>query len=185
MKTLKLVSCILICTMFFGCSPSKDKMVKEITEKEKALYANNSPIPDKAKIKDMLASYEKFAEQFPKDSLAPVYLYKAANLEMNSDLNNEAIALLDIIIKDYAEFAKLPETYFLKAFIYDNNLKNINKAREAYNEFLQKFPKSDLADDAMISIDNLGKTSEQIIKEFEIKMKQKSDSADAALAKKK
>lgn len=171
--------------MFFGCSPSKDKMVKEIDAKEKALYANNSPVPDKTKIKEMIASYEKFVDQFPKDSLAPVFLYKAANLEMNSDLNKEAIALLDVIIKDYTGFAKLPETYFLKAFIYDNNMKNINKAREAYTDFLKKFPKSDLADDAMISLDNLGKTPEQIIKEFELKMKQKSDSTDAALANKK
>ena len=133
----------------------------------------------------MVDLYKKFADQHPKDSLAPVYLYKAANLLMNSDKNDDAIALLDNIIKDYDNFGKIEEAYFLKAFIYDNNIKNINKARTAYTDFLKKFPKSDLADDAQISLDNLGKTPEQIIKEFELKMKQQADSATAAAEKKK
>jgi outer membrane protein assembly factor BamD (BamD/ComL family) len=185
MKTLNFISCILIGVILLGCGQSRDKMVKEITEKEKALFTNNNPIPDKTKVNEMVTLYMKFAKQHPKDSLAPVYIYKAANLQMSSAQNEDAIASLDVIIKDYNAFEKLPEVYFLKAFIYDNNIKNINKAREAYTDFLQKFPKHDLADDAMISIDNLGKTPEQIVKEFELKMKQKSDSATAAAEKKK
>jgi outer membrane protein assembly factor BamD (BamD/ComL family) len=159
-------------------------MVKQIAESEKELYAAGSPIPDKTKVKEMLDLYTKFADTYPKDTMAPVYLYKAANLSMNTNQNENAIVLLDRIIKDYSDYSKLPETYFLKAFIYDNNVKNINKAREAYTVFLQKFPKSDLADDATISLDNLGKTPELIIKEFEAKLKQKSDSALAAQGKK-
>ena len=75
--------------------------------------------------------------------------------------------------------------HFLKAFIYDNNLKDIKKARTAYSDFIQKYPKHELTDDAMISMDNLGKTPEQIVKEFELKLKQKSDSATIAAGKKK
>jgi outer membrane protein assembly factor BamD (BamD/ComL family) len=183
MRTIKIISCILIGVFLAGCTQSREKMVKEITEKEKTLFTADNPIPDKTKVTEMVALYLKFADKHPKDSLAPEYIYRAANLQMSVAQNEEAVSLLDRIIKDYETYTKLPETYFLKAFIYDNNMKNINKARAAYTDFLQKFPKNDLADDAMISIDNLGKTPEQIVKEMELKMKQKSDSA--ALAEKK
>ncbi|HNW90905.1 MAG TPA: hypothetical protein PKN48_14695 [Bacteroidales bacterium] len=184
MKTIKFVSFIIIGLVFIGCSQSKDKMVKEITEMEKPFFSN-SPVSDTVKINDMVALYKKFADTYSKDSLAPVYLYRAASLQMNRQKNEDAIALLDIIIKDHNSFIKLPETYFLKAFIYDNNIKNLTKAREAYTVFLQKFPESDLADDAQISINNLGKTPEQIINEIQLKQKQQADSATAAAEKKK
>ncbi len=185
MKTFTFIGIVLTGLMLVSCQPSKDKMIKEITEKENALFSNNSPVPDKTKVTEMVELYKKFAAKLPKDSLAPVYLYKAANLLMNSDKNDDAISLLDNIIKDYENFDKIEEAYFLKAFIYDNNIKNINKARTAYSDFLKKYPKSDLADDAQISIDNLGKTPEQIIKEIELKLKQQADSATAAAEKKK
>jgi inosine/xanthosine triphosphate pyrophosphatase family protein len=36
-----------------------------------------------------------------------------------------------------------------------------------YELFLQKYPDNDFADDARISIENLGKTPEELIKQFE------------------
>lgn len=185
MKNLQIIGILFIFLLVSSCKPNPDKMMKQIAASEKELYAAGSPIPDKAKVKEMLDLYTKFADTYAKDTLAPAYLYKAANLSMNTNQNDNAILLLDRIIKEYPDYSKLPETYFLKAFIYDNNIKNINKAREAYTEFLKKFPKSDLADDAVISLDNLGKTPELIIQEFEAKLKQKSDSALAAQEKKK
>jgi outer membrane protein assembly factor BamD (BamD/ComL family) len=185
MKTFNFISLFLIGIFLVGCSQSKEKMIKEITEKEKVLAVDGNFIPEKTKVNEIIALYMKFADKYSKDSLAPVYIYKAASLQMSISQNEEAIAKLDIIIKDYTDYPKLPEAYFLKAFIYDNNIKNINKARDAYKEFLQKFPKSDLADDATISLGNLGKTPEQIVKEFELKIKQQSDSAIAAAEKNK
>jgi outer membrane protein assembly factor BamD (BamD/ComL family) len=185
MKHLEIIGILFLGLFISSCQPNAGKMVQQITDKEKELYTAGSPIPDKAIVKEMLDLYTKFADTYPNDTLAAVYLYKAANLSMNTNENEKAIVMLDRIIKDYSDYSKLPETYFLKAFIYDNSIKNINKAREAYTVFLQKFPKSDLADDAAISLDNLGKTPEQIIKEFQAEELRKSDSATSAQQQKK
>ena len=179
------IGILLFAIIISSCNPNSSKMVKQIAEMEKELYASKTPIPDKEKVKEVIDLYIKFADTYPKDTLATEYLYKAATLSMNTNQNEKAIEILDRIIKDFSEFKKLPETYFLKAFIYDSNIKNINKAREAYTVFLQKFPKSDLADDAAISLDNLGKTPEQIIKEFQEEELRKSDSAALAQQQKK
>ena len=87
------------------------------------------------------------------------------------------------VIGDYGDFAKVPECYFLKGFVYENNIKDIKQARIAYTEFITKFPNHDLRDDAEISMKNLGKTPEQIVREFEENLKRKSDSIAAAQKK--
>ena len=185
MKNLQITGILIFALLISSCKPNPDKLIKQIAQSEKELYAAGNVVPDKTKVKELLDLYTKFADSYSKDTMAPVYLYKAANLSMNTNQNDNAIAMIDRIIKDYSSYSKLPEAYFLKAFIYDNNIKNINKAREAYTMFLQKFPKSDLADDAAISLDNLGKTPEQIINEFQVKEKMKADSIASVQTQKK
>ncbi len=182
MKHLKFSVILLLVVFISSCKPNPDKLLKQISDKEKELFSGGSPIPDKTKVKDMIDLYQKFVDTYPKDTITPTFLYKAANLSMNTNQNDNAIVFLDRIIKDYPNYVKLPEAYFLKAFIYDNNIKNIGKAREAYSTFIQKYPKSDLAHDAAISLDNLGKSPDQIVKEFEAKQKMKDDSIAAATA---
>ncbi len=184
MKIVKITGIVIIALLLASCNPSKEKMAKDIATKEKGLFVDGSPVPDKTKIKEVIDLYKKYVQTFPKDSMAPKYLFKGSDLSMNTGQSPEAIIFLDQIISDYPDFKKLPEAYFLKAFIYDDKIKNLPKARAAYMEFIQKFPKHDLVNDAKISMDNLGKTPEQIVKEFEIKVKQKSDSAEAAAKKK-
>ncbi|MEI6122735.1 MAG: tetratricopeptide repeat protein [Bacteroidota bacterium] len=185
MKTLKISTILLVTLFIISCTPARDKMAKQITEQEKGLFTNGSPIPDKTKISDVIDLYKQYVSNYPKDSLSPIYLYSGANLLMNNGQYEEAIKFIDQITKDYTNFKKLPEAYFLKAFIYDNYIKNIMKARDAYTEFLQKYPKHDLAGDAQISIGNLGKTPDQIVKEFDKKAQSKSDSTNSVATTKK
>jgi len=184
MKNLKFSFILLLAVFISSCKPNSDKLLKQITDKEKEMYSSGNPIPDKAKSKEMIDMYLKFADSYPKDTLTPNILYKAANLSMNTKGFDNAVAILDRIINNYPQYSKLPETYFLKAFIFDEYLKNLGKAREAYTTFLQKFPKNDLAHDAAISLENLGKSGDQIVKEFEEMQKKKADSATAATATK-
>ena len=74
-------------------------------------------------------------------------------------------------MNNYPDFDKTPQCLFLKGYIYENNLGDLDMAKSLYEEFLQKYPDDDFADDAEVSIKNLGKTPEQLIKEFEEKQK--------------
>jgi outer membrane protein assembly factor BamD (BamD/ComL family) len=185
MKNLQIIGIVTLLIFIAGCKSNPDKMMNEIKEMEKQLYTNNAALPDTAKTNKLIKIYIEFADEFPKDTNTANFLYKASNLSMNINKDENAITYLDRVIKDFPDYRELPETYFLKAFIYDNNIRNMNKAREAYMAFLQKFPKSDLADDASISLDNLGKTPEQIIIEFQAEERRKADSAALAEQQKK
>ena len=58
---------------------------------------------------------------------------------------------------------------FLQGFVYESQLHNIIRAKEAYTEFIRKYPRHQLAKDAQFSIENLGKSDEELIKMFEEK----------------
>ena len=53
-------------------------------------------------------------------------------------------------------------------------LKNLGKASDSYKEFISKYPNHELTDDATASLKFLGKTPEEMVKEFE---KMNADSA--------
>ncbi len=55
----------------------------------------------------------------------------------------------------------------MQAFAYENIIGNTGKAFEYYNEFLSKFPEHELADDALTAIKFMGKSPDEIVREFE------------------
>ncbi|MFA4851572.1 MAG: tetratricopeptide repeat protein [Bacteroidales bacterium] len=162
-----------------SCSNSKDKDLLKITDIEKTVFTNTAAPFNIEKAKELVNAYTDFAKKYPKDTNSVNFLFKAANMSMNIALPKLSIELFDKIINDYPTFNKVADCMFLKAFVYDDKLKNINKAREAYEVFLRKYPTHEFADDAKACLDNLGKTTEQLIQEFEAKQK-----ADSLVAKK-
>jgi hypothetical protein len=56
---------------------------------------------------------------------------------------------------------------FLKGFVYENYLKNMDLAKKNYLLYIEKYPEGDYVKDARMSINNLGKTPDQMIMEFE------------------
>jgi len=163
-KTLSLF--VIIASLYLiACSPSRDKMLGNIEQMEKEL--KTAPKLDSTAINTLLAKYEGFSTKFPKDSLAPKYLMRAASLCVSFHRGEKAIELYDKVIKDYPENKQIAVCYFMKAFTYENVLNNIGEASGGYNRFLIMFPEHPLAKDAHAAIKYLGKTPEEVVHEFE------------------
>ncbi|MEI6436685.1 MAG: tetratricopeptide repeat protein [Bacteroidota bacterium] len=157
-----------------GCSPSREKRINQITGMEKRLFAPDAYNFNKEKADSLVVMYIDFIAANPKDTLSAGYLFKAANIVMNSGDGNKAMGYFDQYIRDYPNGPKVAMCLFFKAFVYENVLKDLDKAREIYLQFIEKYPKDEFADDARMALMNLGKTPEMLIKEFEAK--QKADS---------
>jgi hypothetical protein len=54
-----------------------------------------------------------------------------------------------------------------KAFFTRNEIHNLDSAKLKYEIFLRDFPKHPIAKDVAITLSNLGKSPEQMMKEFE------------------
>ena len=146
---------------------SKQKAIDKIQQSEKELYS--AEVLDREKGIAMIELYLGFNKQFPDDSVSAGYLYKAADIAMNLKLGSQSVLYLDKIITNYPTYSKLPESLFLKGFVLENQLGNIDQAGEVYKLFLERYPNHPFAKDVRASLDFLGKSPEEIVKIFEEK----------------
>ena len=163
--------CTLLLALVSGCSPSKEKRAEQIRETEERLYSPAATGFSRMSADTLLSLYEDFISDYPEDTLVPGYLFKGATLAMNIDEGAKAISFFEQYLKDYPEGPKAPLCYFFKAYVQENILKNLDQAKESYLQFLEKYPEHDFSDDARAALENLGKSPEQLIREFEARQK--------------
>jgi outer membrane protein assembly factor BamD (BamD/ComL family) len=183
MKKAIILILLIPVVLMTGCKPSREKTISRIDILEKSLFAPEAVSFNKEKADSLQAFYLDFIKDYPKDSLTPGYLFKAANIAMNSGNGNKAIDFFDQYIQNYPDQPKASMCMFFKAFIYENMLQNLDKARETYLMFIEKYPAHDFTNDARLALVNLGKTPEMLVREFEEKGKADSLRIADSLAK--
>ena len=170
MKIKKIVFFAIIGIVFVSCAGSpNEKALKEINKLETVLFASEEMEINRIKALQLLDSYVAYAEEFPGDTVAAGFLFKAGDIAMNMNQPGRAVSLFMKIMSDYPAYQKLPESMFLIGFIYENQFMDYQKSAKYYKAFIKRFPDNQFAKDAQASIDNLGKTPEQLISEFEAK----------------
>ncbi len=150
-----------------SCGSSNEKDAAEIQTAEDTLFSTSEGFIDKAKALELVDLYVDYANSYPDDSMAVEYLFKGAEFCLNLGEGQRAITLYNRVIQEYPDFRKVPECLFLKGYVYENYLGDLDNAKAIYLEFIEKYPDNEFADDAEISIQNLGKSPEELIKQFE------------------
>jgi TolA-binding protein len=114
-----------------------------------------------------MEAYGAFSERFNNRENADEYLFKAGEIAMGANLTVKAIRYLTTLYDEYPRYKNRAYGLFLLGFIQENQANNLNEAKRIYEQFLVEFPGHEMVDDARASIKNLGKSPEQIIREFE------------------
>ncbi|MBL4716071.1 MAG: hypothetical protein COC01_04500 [Bacteroidetes bacterium] len=151
-----------------GCGPDDAQRVEEITVLEDQLYSKSDKF-DKNKANDLLVKYEEFIANHKEHEKAKGYLYSAAETANSLMQFKKAINLYGTYSKRYAEDSRAASCVFIQGFIYENHIGDLGMAERHYKMFLEKYPDHELAKDAKFSIDNLGKSVEELLKQFEAK----------------
>jgi outer membrane protein assembly factor BamD (BamD/ComL family) len=102
---------------------------------------------------------------------------------MNSGDGPRALNFFDQYLQDFPDGPKAPISLFFKAFIYENMMQNLDKARETYLLFIEKYPNDDFTKDAKLALMNLGKSPDELIRQFEEQRKTDSIRVADSLAK--
>lgn len=115
---------------------------------------------------DFINVCELHALILPNHEKSGDYLHKAGETARSIRSFDKALAYYDWICTKYPNHPKAPQALFLQAFTYDNDKRNLEKAKELYTAFLEKYPNDDFADDTQFLLENLGKDDEEIIQSF-------------------
>lgn len=191
-----LFAAIIVFLMFVNCTGKQEEDTK--AQKKDSLPATNSIYTNECRtlyleaIKNdsiilsateadpavgnkAIKAFADFAYYCTTDSLAPVFLLKAGQIA--SSINNipQAQVCFEKCYKDFPDFKNRGAAMFLLAQLYDeaSMLNDEEKARELYGKIINEFPNTEWAKQADDARALLGKTDEQIIKEFEAKNKKK------------
>ena len=140
--------------------------IERITQQELALTDTSVKIFDQRKALALYGVYMEFADQYPQDSMAPEYLFRAARMAKPLRKAAEAIALCDRIITNYPQWKVLPAIWMMKGITFQDELQNKDSARKAYKGLIERLPETRYARDAKAMIDNLQYTDEQLIEKF-------------------
>lgn len=157
-----------LAVMMMACGNDTLK-VEDLKKAEAKLFnedmtANTEAVPE---VVDMFCQY---AKENPEAEDAPDWLFKALEIAVGYLEPQKAIEIGDKLFNQYPNYDKTPVGMFmLGTMVYEDKLGELGKAKMLYDKIIANYPESEFAPVAEQAIINLGKTPEEIIREFEAK----------------
>ena len=159
MKRIALLA--LATVLMVSCGPSREDRIAQIEDFEDSIF--EIAVAADPDVADQLTQlYVDFADKYPNDSLSPIYLMKAADMQSNVLHTDRSVELFDRIIADYPDFEDVPMCYFLKGNALELN-SQMDEAKVAYEEFLAKYPDHYMAEQTRMMLPYLGMSNEELL----------------------
>jgi hypothetical protein len=176
MKYIKFIVASYLLILFSACGNDvnqktgksqeaiREELLKAVELQEAEMH--KSPELNIAVAGVAIKAYYDFTTMFPEDSLTPDYIFKSAEIATATKQYPQALAYYQTIEEKYTSYSLYKESLFLQASLLDNFINDDAKAKVVYEKLIAKYPSSSYANDAKFAIANLGKTDEELHKEF-------------------
>jgi len=130
---------------------------------EDLFAAGEAAASDPASLDQAVAHFTDFLERFGQDPKAPEALKKLAALAQQRGQMQEAIAYYERVLTEYPDSGHGDEAQFMIAFIYEEFIVDVDRARLAYQRVIDQYPNSELAASARHLLPNIGRNPEDWI----------------------
>lgn len=184
---MRLLFILLLSALFFiGCQTDGTKspvaetldaatLSKKIETSRNQIYNEKNNKFDKEKALEYIGYCQSYSKVAPQDPEVAKYLFQAAETARSVKKYDLALTIYDQIYHDFSSYPKAPQAMFLKAFTLDSELQQYDQAKVIYQQFVEKHPTDEFADDTKFLLENLGKSDEEIIKQFEAQQAKMKD----------
>lgn len=174
-KTLKLMVFAMLAFGMMACS-EKQLTIEDMEEAQASLFNENQTMNLEIAPK-VAKQYCRFVKQNPNDPNAPALLFHAIEINVALQEPDKCIEIGDQLMKQYPESIWAPRTLFCLAnYVYDEQLHDLDKARETYERLISDYPNSDLVEAAQKSIEYLGMSPDQILERIMVSQMEVEDS---------
>ena len=161
MKIIKTIGFLLISLLLTFCGSKTDQ----------ENYDTAVSLLNEQKYDEAVVIFEEIVEKSKNSELAPKALFETAKVYQGQVIKNlsgkesllKSVAVYKKIFTDYPKSKEAENSLFMSGFILANELNDYDAAKENYELFIKEFPDGSLADDAVIELENLGKTPEEIL----------------------
>lgn len=189
-----LLTAVIVFFLFYNCTSEKKEELKSEVKKDSVVNSGNSVYTNECRtlyleaVKNdsiilaatemkpevgnkAIKAFTDFSFYCKNDSLAPVFLMKAGQIATSINNMPQAQVCFEKCYQDFPNFKNRGAAMFLLAQLYDEvaYLNNEDQARELYGKIINLFPNTEWSVQADAARALIGKTDEQIIKEFEKK----------------
>ena len=163
-NAMRILSVALLSVMMMACGNGNKELTYNDLKKAEASLFNEDGSINESEAPAVAETYCKFVEQHPDDSIAPTWLYHAFEVNVMTKNAEKSIELCDKMLAMYPQSEWTPKAlYLLGSFVYEEQLKDLKKARATYQRVISDYPESDLVPSVQASIKYLGKTPEEIM----------------------
>lgn len=164
-KTLRLMLAVVLAFGMFACG--EKKITEEELQKLESTLLETEPVNAEA-VPGVVEKFCKFVEQNPDAATAPEWLFKALDLSVNFLEPEKTIEIGEEFINEFPNDEKAPMALFvLGSMVYDDQLHDLDKAREMYEIILSDYSDSDFVPSAEAALKFLGMTPGEIVQHFE------------------
>jgi len=154
---------IILLTVFFLMSCG--------TESDQDLYESAKENIKSSELINALADFRKLVDNFPESKYSAEVNFEIGKLyhsKVDKNLTDEqsfmqAISYYESVYLNFPDDLNAPNALFMSAFLYANEIGNLDIAREKYELFLEKYPDNEMAASAQAELDNLGVSAEEIL----------------------
>ncbi len=134
----------------------------ELLEKAQALeqaplLAELKTFEAREELENMLILYNAFLARFPKYEQRDDILQKLAWSYHNRKEFQRSVDTYQRLLTDLPQSSHAAQSQFMVGYIYANEIKDLDRARQAYEAFQKNYPQHDLSDDVAFELAHLGK----------------------------
>ncbi len=169
---------LIIAGIQSSCTSPQSKLREEIRLAESKLMTDTILSPDAIEAKLLIGLYDKYSKQFPADSLSADYLFKAGEVSTGIMDYQNGINYYARLFEQHTDYSKAPVALFLEGFIFENYIGRLDSAEFYYKKFLELYPDHPISGDVTLSLNNLGKTPEELIEMFQSMEQTSNNSSD-------
>ncbi|MCW3084572.1 MAG: hypothetical protein JWP12_1938 [Bacteroidetes bacterium] len=119
-----------------------DALATDTNEAPLLIFARADLLTFQNKDDAAMLTLDSINKLYPNHALADDILYKKAQIELKHGKFTEAAAYYDTIVINYGEGILADDALFKLADLNENQFKNIDKAKEQYQQLLEKYPAS-------------------------------------------
>jgi len=164
-KFLSAFSFLFVAFALFSCLSQNSTDLKAI-EKNETIFKDKH---DSAKLAVKLdSSYKTFIRKYPSDTNVPKMLFEDAQLNIFPLRKiQDALSQLEEVYTKYPDSKYSANALFKAAFLNENVTGQREVAKSLYLQFIKTYPANSLANDAKLSVENIGLSPEAQLKKIQ------------------